>query len=164
VRKGEELAKLRHIAITSRDPDGTAEFYIRAFGLRKVKSASGPIATAHFLTDGTINLAVIRFHTDEAAGLEWGADFAGLHHIGFEVEDAREAARTLAAAGAVGRPDIDEAGGFGKLPISKGEHKYTGPDGVMLDVAEPGWWKYEPAEDAASPQQLGTISPPGRAG
>ena len=36
---------------------------------------------------GTINVAVLKFTTDAAAGVERGAGYSGLHHLGFEVDD-----------------------------------------------------------------------------
>ena len=51
------MAKLRHIAITVPDPHKAAEFYVRAFGMRKVGETDWANARGVYLTDGTINVA-----------------------------------------------------------------------------------------------------------
>src|SRR5204862_2914728 len=69
------VAKLRHLAIATDDPDATAQFYVDVLGLSRVRTAQGAAHYGHILTDGTINLAILRFTTDEAAGVEKGRSF-----------------------------------------------------------------------------------------
>ena len=38
------MAKLRHLAIAGKDPDAMAEFYIKAFDLKNVRTSDGPLA------------------------------------------------------------------------------------------------------------------------
>src|SRR5579862_7695260 len=92
------VAKLRHLAIATDDPDGTAQFYVDAFEFVRVRTASGIWGRGHILSDGTINLAILQFSTNEAAGVEKGTGYRGLHHIGFEVEDVDHAADRVTAA------------------------------------------------------------------
>jgi catechol 2,3-dioxygenase-like lactoylglutathione lyase family enzyme len=95
------IGKLRHLGIASADPDRTAKFYIEAFGMRKIGEINpGHVgASGVYLTDGVINITVIKFKTDEYAGEDFGKDFQGLHHIGFEVADHAEARKAIEAAG-----------------------------------------------------------------
>jgi catechol 2,3-dioxygenase-like lactoylglutathione lyase family enzyme len=92
--------KLRHLGIASRDPWKTADFYIKAFGMRKI----GEISPDHVgaagvcLTDGVMNIAIVRFKTDEYAE-GFGKDYEGLHHIGFEIEDHAQMRGAIEAAG-----------------------------------------------------------------
>lgn len=81
------MPKLRHIALTTQDVDRTAKFYIEVFGMKEMGKIDDPGTTGCFLSDGDINLAILKFKNDQAAGIERGKDFAGIHHIGFEVED-----------------------------------------------------------------------------
>ena len=53
--------KLRHLAISCEDLEATAEFYSNTFGLRRVGSAKGPTADGIYLSDGTVNLALLRY-------------------------------------------------------------------------------------------------------
>jgi catechol 2,3-dioxygenase-like lactoylglutathione lyase family enzyme len=135
------MAKLRHVAIATQDPDATAQFYMDAFGMVKLRTTERPTHYGHILSDGTINLAILKFKTDGAAGTERGTGYSGLHHIGFEVEDVTEAAGKVAAAAGRPRTDIDEALGIRADAARKGELKYAGPDGVVFDLGEPGFWQ-----------------------
>jgi catechol 2,3-dioxygenase-like lactoylglutathione lyase family enzyme len=136
------MPKLRHIALTTHDVEGTAKFYIEVFGMKEMGKINDPGTTGCFLSDGYINLAILSFKNDQAAGVERGKAFTGIHHFGFEVEDIAAIADKLATAGARRRRDVEQA-----LGVVDGERKhnvevkYTGPDGVMLDVSETGWIK-----------------------
>ena len=134
---------LRHIAIASKDPDKSAEFYKKVFGFKLVRTTDRPTQYGHVLTDGVINLAILDFKDPKAAGVEFGTAFEGLHHIGFEVESPAEAGKAVVANGARRREDINEALGMKKGVTARGEMKYTGPDGVLFDLSEPGFWKFE---------------------
>jgi len=129
------MAKLRHIAIAAKDPDAMADFYVKAFDFKIVRSNDGPLAYGHHLSDGTIDLAILRFKTDQ---LGKGLDYAGLHHFGILVEDVEEAAKKLEGLGGKHYMDQngDRLGGF--------EVKFCGPEGVLFDVAEHPWTGTEP--------------------
>jgi methylmalonyl-CoA/ethylmalonyl-CoA epimerase len=137
------VAKLRHLAISTQDPDRTAQFYVDAFEFREVRAVEGPWGRGRILSDGTINLAILHFITDEAAGVERGRDYVGLHHIGFEIDDVETAARRVSELGARSRGDIDDALGLRHDGPVKGEFKYEGPDGVVFDLSQPGVWQLE---------------------
>lgn len=135
------MAKIRHIAIATQNAEETAKFYVEAFGLTQVSKIESPIVSGAFLTDGTINLAILDFKNDQVAGAERGKDWSGIHHIGFEVENLEEIAQKLAAAGATPRDDINQALGLGldSHPHGNAEFRYSGPDGVTFDVSQAGW-------------------------
>jgi catechol 2,3-dioxygenase-like lactoylglutathione lyase family enzyme len=127
-------ARLRHFAISTADPEKTAQFYKEAFGMQEVGRTDSPIAHGVYLSDGVINLAVLKYRMVEAAGPERGLDWYGLHHVGFWVDDCD-------AQGAA----IEKAGGsymMGEVansPTSFYEVKYRGPDGVICDISANGW-------------------------
>jgi catechol 2,3-dioxygenase-like lactoylglutathione lyase family enzyme len=148
------VAKLRHLALATDDPDATAQFYMDVFEFTWVRKAGGDWGYGHILTDGTMNLAVLRFTTPEAGGIEKGATFTGLHHIGFEVDDIDGVSGKIAGAGGVVRPDISDALGVKHSGRTRGELKYQGPDGVLFDLSEPGFWQFAPRDDAALPEGL----------
>jgi glyoxylase I family protein len=134
------MAKIKHIALATPDVERTARFYIEVFGLKAVGTIDDPGTRGYFLSDGEINLAILHFKNDAAAGVERGKDWSGLHHIGFHVESLEAIAERLAQAGARHREDVERALGVGgRQPHGNVEVKYTGPDGVMLDVSETGW-------------------------
>ena len=90
------MAKLRHIALHTPDPEKTAEFYKQVFDMVEVGRTDSPLAKGIYLSDGTINLAVLRFKTKEAADRNDGlGPVFGLHHFGFWVEKPEETRRRL---------------------------------------------------------------------
>jgi catechol 2,3-dioxygenase-like lactoylglutathione lyase family enzyme len=131
-KAGDLVAKLRHIAITVPDPWRAAEFYMQAFGMRKVGETDWENARGVYLTDGTINLALLHYKTEQAAG-ERGRDFVGVHHFGFLVDDVAETRGAIEAAG--GKHWMGEAkkdGGFYEV-------KFHDPDGIAFDITANGW-------------------------
>jgi catechol 2,3-dioxygenase-like lactoylglutathione lyase family enzyme len=135
------MPKIKHIAISTQDVDATARFYIDVFGLKEVGKVDSPGARGYYLSDGDLNLAILQFKNDAVAGAERGKDFSGIHHIGFQVESLEEIAQKLQSAGSAPRDDVNQALGVGHGPRQGGnvEVKYSGPDGVMVDVSETGW-------------------------
>ena len=100
---GYNMAKLRHIAIAAKDPDTMAEFYKKAFDFKEVRKTDGPLAYGYHLSDGTIDLAILRFKTDQIGR---GLDYTGLHHFGILVEDVDQVAKKLEGLG--GRHYMDQ--------------------------------------------------------
>jgi catechol 2,3-dioxygenase-like lactoylglutathione lyase family enzyme len=135
------MAKIKHIAIATQDPEKTAQFYKEVFGLREIAKIDSPGASGFHLTDGDINFAVLKFKNDATAGVPQGKDYTGLHHIGFEVDSIEAIDKKLSAAGAPIRDDINDALGLGKNQPShvNAEVKYSAPDGVIIDISETGW-------------------------
>jgi catechol 2,3-dioxygenase-like lactoylglutathione lyase family enzyme len=122
--------KLRHLGIACDDPHATAEFYMKVFGMEKIgeidpnhKHASGV-----YLTDGVINITVIRFKTVEYAGEDYGLDYRGVHHIGFQIEDHAET-----------RKAIEENGGRYMWPGGRDHQKFRDCDNIILEVTEKGF-------------------------
>jgi len=135
------MAKIKHIAIATQDPEKTAQFYKEVFGLKEIAKINSPGATGFHLTDGDINFAVLKFKNDQTAGVPQGKAYSGLHHIGFEVDSIEAVDKKLADAGAPIRDDINQALGLGRYLAShvNAEVKYSAPDGVIIDISETGW-------------------------
>jgi hypothetical protein len=120
----------------------------------EVGRTDSPLAKGIYLSDGTINLAVLRFKTAEAADRHDGlGPVFGLHHFGFWVEDPEETRRKLKEAGAEYRESRSEA-----ATTSFFEEKYKGPDGVMLDITGHGWVGAEPLSQSSTKMQEQTSS------
>jgi len=133
------MPKIKHIALSTQDVEKTARFYIDVFGMKEIGKIDDPGTRGVFLSDGDLNLAILNFKNDVAAGAERGRAYSGIHHIGFQVEGLEAIAAKLAEAGAPRRDDINQALGVGHGHYANVEVKYSGPDGVMLDVSETGW-------------------------
>ncbi len=135
------MAKLKHIAIATQEPESTAHFYRDVFDLQMVGKVDSENAEGYYLSDGNVNIAVLKFKNDIVAG-EQGLDYSGIHHIGFQVDDAEEADGKLRKANSLPQDDVNNAlhSGMGSEHSNKNvELKYTGPDGVMLDISQGGW-------------------------
>ena len=131
------MVRIRHIAIRTPDPEKTAAFYKDVLGLKEV----GQARTGIYLSDGHINLAILKSR-DEGTGESPrdAAGYAGIHHLGFMVDDVDEVCQKLDAAGAkpmTTRTDVRHAPASG--PRSYYEIKYRGPDDQEFDVTESGW-------------------------
>jgi len=126
------MARIKHIAIRTPDPEKTAAFYKDVFGLKEV----GQARTGCYLSDGYINLAILK-SKDEGTGESPRdeAAYAGVHHFGFMVDDVDETCRKLESAGAqpmTNRTDPKHARSYYEI-------KFRGPDNQEFDVTESGW-------------------------
>ena len=116
------MAKIRHIAFYTEDPEKEADFYIGAFDLKRVRtSPSGSV----FLSDGYINLALLKAKGDGTKN--------GIHHFGFQVDSVDSATERLRGI----RKDIRIVEPH--LEVTFAEYKVEGPDGNPFDISEKGW-------------------------
>ena len=114
------MAKLRHIALIVSDPEASAKLFQQAFDFKRVGSARRGI----YLSDGTVNLALLKVEGDEKPGV---------YHFGVWVDDLDQAEKKAQAAGAIylsGRP---------ASPSSYYECKYQDRDGIIFDITHSGW-------------------------
>ncbi len=134
------MAKLRHIALSVKDPWKTAEFYEQAFDMKRVGETDSELARGVYVSDGVITVALLAYKTDEWAGYvegedERGKEFEGIHHMGFWVDDLPETEEKIEQAGGKyfqGRPS-------GPEPTTFYEMKFRDPNGIILDVTHLGW-------------------------
>ena len=125
--------KLRHLAISVPDPEKAAAFYMSAFGMEKVTSVKADMADGVYLTDGTINVALLRYKDDRPMGEGKTKDWFGVHHFGFWVDDVKETQKQIEAAGGtwfMGEMEGDNV--FYEL-------KFADPDGTIFDITHTGW-------------------------
>jgi catechol 2,3-dioxygenase-like lactoylglutathione lyase family enzyme len=133
------MAKLRHIAIASDDPKTTAETLATIFDLEEVGGIDNELATGVFLSDGTMSIAVLKFHTDQGGR---GLEYTGLHHVGFLVDDMAGTRDRLARAGIPCVMDVpeDHDGSFF-------ETKFLTAEGFLFDVSAHPWVGSTPLDD-----------------
>jgi catechol 2,3-dioxygenase-like lactoylglutathione lyase family enzyme len=118
------MARIRHIALLTKDTERLAEFYRTSFGLKEV-SRSGETTEngkAIYLSDGHINLAILPARNRRE----------GIYHFGMEVEDVKRAAQTALTAGASGgTAELPKDGRFAETFI-------LDPVGTRVDLSL-GW-------------------------
>jgi catechol 2,3-dioxygenase-like lactoylglutathione lyase family enzyme len=127
-------ARLRHFAVVVRDIEKAAAFYEKVFGLKRVGREDLEMGSGIYLSDGVINLALLKYKSESGSGLKDAANFVGAHHFGFQVDDLEAARKRIEAAGGtffftLGKTK-DEA---------NFEMKFKDPDGVIFDISEKGW-------------------------
>jgi catechol 2,3-dioxygenase-like lactoylglutathione lyase family enzyme len=132
------MARIKHIALTTKDPDKAAAFYKEAFGLKEIRrNARGAV----FLTDGYLNIAILNWKTDKDPDVgAHGPNFSGIHHFGFEVEDLDQASERIEAAAGrrlTQKDHLDRQMAEGDT--RNFEMKWAGPDGVVIDISHTGW-------------------------
>jgi len=121
-------ARLRHFAICVSDLEAAAEFYQKVFGLRRVGEETLEMGSGVYLTDGVVNLALLKGSPGSAMD-----GFVGSHHFGFIVDDPE----------AMGKA-IEEHGGqfffsLGDPEKHNFEKKFKDPDGIVFDISAKGW-------------------------
>lgn len=126
------MARIKHIAIRTRDIEKTAAFYTEAFGLEQVGLGQNGI----YLTDGYINIAILKFQRGEnGEPMRLGID-----HMGFQVDDV---SATVASINDCGGKSLTEPSEVNRLdpsqPQSYYEIKCVGPDEQVIDVSSVGW-------------------------
>ncbi|MDE3075005.1 MAG: VOC family protein [Chloroflexota bacterium] len=133
------MAKIRHIAIRSENPEGTASFFREVFGLELIQRREhGPID----LSDGDINLTILPLNL----GPSTYEVLPGFEHIGFSSEEPEAIHQRLM-----------EHGAKEMNPVALGdvyfESKYRTEEGLIIDV---GHWRGakavgQPAHAGAKP-------------
>jgi len=131
------MAKIRHVAMTTQNPSEVAEFYKKAFDMEEIRRSDNG---AVFLSDGYINLAILNWKTEKDAdvGIN-GANFSGIHHIGFMVDDLDDACEKLDDVKGEQLNSRDGLETMSPTGPRNFEMKWAGPDGVVLDISHTGW-------------------------
>lgn len=128
------MAKLRHIAVVVKDLERAAKFYETVFDMKRVGRDDLEFASGIYLTDGTVNLALLNYKSSKGSGLSNAATFVGAHHFGFIVDDMADAQKRIEENG--GEFFFDLGNDAEKENF---ERKFKDPDGVIFDVSKTGW-------------------------
>jgi catechol 2,3-dioxygenase-like lactoylglutathione lyase family enzyme len=126
-------ARIRHIALSVKDIDATADFYEKAFGLKRSEKTEGRTAWRVYMSDGQVNLALLQYKSEVGSGLKDPSEFVGIHHFGFQCDDFEEQQKRIEKAGGkfffdLGDPDDDDF-----------ERKFKDPNGIIFDLNWKGW-------------------------
>jgi len=128
------MARLRHFAIVVRDLEKAARFYEDVFDLKRVGREDLDFASGIYLSDGVINLALLKYRGKRGSGLEDAESFVGAHHFGFQVDDMAATQKRIEAAGGTFFFDL------GKDQEKENfERKFKDPDGIIFDISRKGW-------------------------
>jgi predicted enzyme related to lactoylglutathione lyase len=124
-------ARIRHIALCVKDIKATADFYVKAFGLKRTEIKEGKTAWNCYLSDGEVNLALLQYKGETGSGVPKG--WTGIHHFGFQCDDLPAQQKKVEAAGAEFFYDLGE-------PEDEGfERKFKDLNGIVFDLNWKGW-------------------------
>jgi predicted enzyme related to lactoylglutathione lyase len=124
-------ARIRHIALCVKDIKATAEFYEKAFGLKRTPIHEGKTAWNCYMSDGEVNLALLQYKSEVGSGMP--KDYVGIHHFGFQCDDLPAQQKQVEAAGGEFFFDLGE-------PEDEGfERKFKDPNGIVFDINWKGW-------------------------
>ena len=121
-------ATVRHFAINADDVPRAKAFYEQVFGF--TRNAESPNSIS--LSDGVMNVTLLRYSPDRYAGKGQGNAVVGIDHIGFVVDDPK--------AFAAMDQRIKDHGGVFHAEATAGqalEIKYADPHGIIFDISEP---------------------------
>ena len=126
--------RIAHIAIRVDDLDSASGFYQRTLGMRPVREGRVRDHYSRHLTDGNIDVALIRYDED-AGSREATASGDGpcIHHLGFCVDNVEAWREKVSALGCEILSDP------GVVPV-----KFRAPGGVVMEFAPEGHFDLEP--------------------
>jgi catechol 2,3-dioxygenase-like lactoylglutathione lyase family enzyme len=134
------MAKIRHIAYRSENPEAMVKFFTEAFDMKvALRRERGAID----LTDGTLNITILPMDGPGATGIR------GIEHIGFTVADDEAARRKIVAAGGKEK---------NTLALGSGAHyevKFEGPEGIVVDI---GHWAGTAPIDESAPAESSAVA------
>jgi lactoylglutathione lyase len=119
--------KIVHIALKVNDLDISTKFYEDVFGFRLVTThrAKNSQHVSRHLTDGTIDLALMVYDSEDAEEAQLSGPGTCIHHWGAEVDNIEAAAET-----------IRKLGGEVLSPLDAGVIKFRSPDGTMAELVQ----------------------------
>jgi catechol 2,3-dioxygenase-like lactoylglutathione lyase family enzyme len=120
------MARIRHIAIVTKDVQRLVKFYTTVFGLQ-VALGRG---TGTYLSDGHVNLAILPLDPERETEGPYLKE--GFYHFGFQVDDVDALRPVCEAAGATSKVAARPAN-------REAEFRVYDPDGNGVDLSQHGW-------------------------
>jgi lactoylglutathione lyase len=124
------MSRIVHIALKIDDLEKTTKFYEQVFGFKEVETSKVRDHTSRHLTDGTIDLALIEYDSEESAESLASGRGPCIHHFGIEVDDLKEAAAELERFG------CEVVSDPGEIPI-----KFRAPGGTVAEIVPKARYK-----------------------
>jgi lactoylglutathione lyase len=124
------MARIVHIAVKVDDLEKATEFYEKGFGFVEVETGQVRDHTSRHLTDGTIDLALIKYDSEESAEARASGLGPCIHHFGIEVDDLKQSATELKKFGCEVISDP------GVIPI-----KFRAPGGTVAEIVPKARYK-----------------------
>src|SRR6266571_3596732 len=92
------MARIVHIALKVEDLEKSTKFYEDVFGIYQLKTGHARGHTSRHMTEGTIDLALMTYDSEDEPEAKLAGPGPCIHHFGIEVED-RDAMSTAIEQG-----------------------------------------------------------------
>ena len=117
------MGRIVHIALKVDDLDGASDFYEKVFGFALADDGRVRDHRSRHLSDGAIDLALIKYDSEESAEAKAAGEGPCIHHFAIEVDDIE---RYLAEIKRFGCEIISDPG---VTPI-----KFRAPGGTVAEI------------------------------
>jgi lactoylglutathione lyase len=117
------MARIVHIALKVDDLEKSTEFYEKVFGFQPVETSKVRDHTSRHLSDGAIDLALIKYDSEESAESLASGSGPCIHHFAIEVDDFE---RSVAEINKLGCEIISDPG---VIPV-----KFRAPGGTVAEI------------------------------
>ena len=124
------MARIVHIALKVDDLEKASQFYENLFGFKDMETAKVRDHTSRHLSDGTIDLALIKYEKEESAESLASGTGPCIHHFAIEVDDFD---KYVAEIGKYGCEIISDPG---VVPV-----KFRAPGGTVAEIVPQARYK-----------------------
>jgi lactoylglutathione lyase len=121
------MSKIVHIALKVDDLDEASEFYEKVFGFEVIETSKVRDHMSRHLTDGVIDLALIRYDSEESREAKAAGFAPCIHHFGIQVDDVERYAAKIRKLGCEIISDP------GVIPV-----KFRAPGGIITEIVPKG--------------------------
>ena len=135
------MSRIVHLALKVDDLERTTQFYREVFGFAEMNTDKVRDHTSRHLTDGTIDLALIKYDAGtQSAESRAAGEGPCIHHFAVEVPDMRTAEKRIRALGCEIISDP------GVVPV-----KFRAPGGTVCELVPEGRYKKPKVQAKKSP-------------
>ena len=125
------MSRIVHLALKVEDLERTTKFYQEVFGFREMNTAKVRDHTSRHLSDGVIDVALIRYDAGtQSAESKAAGEGPCIHHFAVEVDSIARATRQVKSYGC---EIISDAG---VIPV-----KFRAPGGTVCELVPKGRYK-----------------------
>ena len=133
------MSRIVHLALRVDDLERTTQFYREVFGFSEMSTDRVRDHTSRHLSDGTIDLALIKYDAGtQSAESRAAGEGPCIHHFAVEVADLPAAEKRIRALGCEIISDP------GVVPV-----KFRSPGGIVCEIVPQGRYKKPKAAKAA---------------